>query len=510
MFVRKLMNRSGSTSVQIISKDHGRYRVVQTVGTAKDPDDIERLKQKALQIIHQPDRYQGKLFATQTKNDQVVENAIEVLSNAQVRTIGPELIFGTLFDRIGFDQIKDGLFRHLVISRLAWPLSKLKTCDHLYRYNGTVMHVDTVYKFLDRLSDHHKEQAEQIAYEHTKKRLGNISVVFYDMTTLYFETEDEDDLRKIGLSKDGKFQHPQIMLGLLVGEEGLPIGYDIFEGNTFEGHTLLPTLKQIQQKYDFRQPVVVADAAMLSKNNLNDLKHAKYQFIIGARIKNETEEMKRKILERSKGMKDGDSFILKRKDGTRLIVTYSDKRARKDAHNREKGLRRLKKHLKTGRLTKSSINNRGYNKFLTLEGELNVSLNEEKIATDEMWDGLKGYVTNTRFSAKRVSENYSHLWQIEKAFRISKTDLRIRPVYHYKKRRIEAHICIAFVAYIIYKELEMLLKRKGIKMSAKRAGELTQNMYALHYTLPDSNEHRQKILNMDEEQRLLYNVIYRR
>ena len=164
--------------------------------------------------------------------------------------------------------------------------------------------------------------------------------------------------------------------------------------------------------------------------------------------------------------------------------------------------------MKTGRLTKAHLNRRGYNKFLTLGGEVTVRIDSTKVEADRRWDGLKGYLTNTDLDAALVIENYSHLWKIEKAFRISKTDLRIRPIYHHRQRRIEAHLCIAFVAYTIYKELEMLLKRKKIDMSAKRAGELTQMMYALHYTLPDSKEERQFILNMDAEQQLVYNAAH--
>lgn len=154
------------------------------------------------------------------------------------------------------------------------------------------------------------------------------------------------------------------------------------------------------------------------------------------------------------------------------------------------------------------MNDRGYNKFLTIEGEMTVRIDEQKVAEDKRWDGLKGYLTNTRLAAKKITENYSHLWQIEKAFRISKTDLRIRPVYHYRRRRIESHLCIAFVAYAIFKELEMLLKKHGIEMSAQRAGELTRNMYELHYSLPDSNDPRQLILKMDDEQQTLYRCVH--
>jgi transposase len=508
MFARKINNRSGSVSVQIISKDCGCYRVVRTIGTSKDPVEIDRLWKKAQNFLHGVDRRQGKLFDIQTPADTAVQQTIESLANAGVRVIGPELIFGALFDRIGLDQVPDELFRHLVIARLAYPTSKLKTVDYLYRYKGVSLSVGALYASLDRLRSRYKEQIEGIVYEHTRKRLGRVSVVFYDMTTLYFEAEDEDDLRKVGFSKDGKFQHPQIMLGLLVGRDGLPIGYGIYEGNTFEGHTLLPALRRIEKKYGFQRPVVVADAAMLSSANLRALASAQYRFIIGARIKAESLSIKQEILAKAPGMADGDSFVIRREGGLRLVVTYSDKRAAKDSADRTRGLARLARRVKTGRLTKQSINNRGYNKFLSIEGAASIRIDEGKVEADERWDGLKGYLTNTKLSAGAITENYSHLWQIEKAFRISKTDLRIRPIYHYRKRRIEAHLSIAFAAYAVYKELEMLLKKKGIRMSASRAGELTHNMYELHYTLPDSKDSKQQILNMDEQQQLLYNAIH--
>lgn len=420
------------------------------------------------------------------------------------------MIFGRIFDQIGFSVIPDKLFRHITIARLAYPTSKLKTIDYLYRYQGIGMEIDAVYRFLDRLNDKYKETAEKTAFQYTKKTLRQVSVVFYDMTTLYFETEDEDDLRKIGFSKDGKFQNPQIMLGLLVGENGYPIGYDIFKGNTFEGHTLIPTLQKIQEKYGFENPTVVADAALLSKDNLDDLRKEKHSFIIGARIKNETEKIKDKILRKAEGMENGDCFFVRKSDGIKLIITYSDKRKRKDAYNRERGLRKLKKRIKSGYLTKENVNSRGYNKFLSLKGEIEIGIDENKIKEDEKWDGLKGYITNTKFSCKKVIENYAHLWQIEKAFRISKTDLRIRPVYHYLQRRIEAHICIAFVAYTIYKELERLLKKYKVEFSAKRAAELTHNMYEIIYTLPNSKKIEKTILKMDEEQQRLYDIIWKK
>jgi len=238
MFVRKNHNLSGTTSVQIISKQSGKYKVMETVGTSRNPEEIEKLAVEAQNKIDFPTD-QPQLLSILSQTDLAIKNFIDNLSNLQIRTAGPEIILGTLFDRIGFNAINDSLFRDIVITRLVYPTSKLKTVDYLRRYRGVKIEVDSIYRFLDKLNKSYKETAERIAFEYTKRTLKNITVVFYDMTTLYFETEDEDDLRK-----NGKFQNPQIMIGLLVGEKGYPIGYDIFEGNVFEGHTLLTSALQ--------------------------------------------------------------------------------------------------------------------------------------------------------------------------------------------------------------------------------------------------------------------------
>lgn len=506
MFVRRKKNKSGSVTVQIVDKSKG-YRIVRVIGTAREQDKIDYFVEKAHHIIRTCGGKQAELFTYQTPEEAVVRRYLRQLSNEQVCVVGPELVFGELFDRLGFGTIAEDLFRHIVVARLAYPVSKVKTVDYLYRYQGVTTEISSIYRFLDRLSDTYKETVERLAFEYSRSVLGSIRVVFYDMTTLYFETEEEDDLRKIGFSKDGKFQHPQIMLGLFVGEHGYPIGYDIFEGNVFEGHTLLPTLAKIRDKYGLGKPVVVADAALLSRDNLKALAKEGYSFIIGARIKNESVEIQQRILAQARGMKDQQGFEVQKADGTRLIVTYSDQRRKKNAYARERGLARLRQKIKSGLLTKEHINNRGYNKFLTLTGNLTVSIDEEKVKADRRWDGLKGYITNTELPLDKIVENYRQLWQIEKAFRISKTDLRIRPVYHYRRKRIEAHICIAFVAYTIYKELERLLDKYQAGFSPKRAAELTHTMYALNYQSPNSYCPERFILKMDVEQQVLYDII---
>ena len=490
MFIRKKKNKSGSVSIQILTKIDRRNKLVKTVGCAKTKREEELLVILAKSEL---ERILGSQPLFVEHDDLVVESFVEGISNDDFQIIGTELILGKIYDKIGFPQ--DGCpnyFKNLVLCRLVYPGSKLKTVDYFKRHLNIDISVYTVYRFLDKLNEELKPQVEQITFEYSKKILkGKIGVVFYDMTSLYFEAAQEDDYRIAGFSKDGKHQHPQIMIGLLVSNHGYPIGYQIFEGNTSETKTLIPVLQMFQEKYNIIKPIIVADSALLSQKNIDALRDHEYEYILGGRIKNESTGIKDKILDLK--IEEGKPKELNHKNG-RLIISYSKKRARKDKTNRTKGIKRLEKKIKSGKLTKAHINNRGYNKYLALTGDVKITIDYDKYNADSAWDGLKGYITNTKLTKSKVLENYSQLWQIEKAFRISKSDLRIRPIFHRLQRRIEAHICICFCSYAVYKELERLLRKNEIEISPEKALSQIKEIRQLTYVLPRSNKTKTKIL----------------
>jgi transposase len=502
MFIRKKKNSSGSISVQILIKVGRRNKLLKTVGCAKTKREEELL---LLLAKTEMARIQGSQPLFEEHDDLVVDTFVDSIANNHLKIVGTELILGKIYQKIGYpDGGCPNYFKSLVLCRLVYPGSKLKTINYFKQHFKTDVSVYTVYRFLDELNSKLKPEIEQITFKATKKLLrGSIGVVFYDMTTLYFEASDEDDYRIAGFSKDGKHQQPQIMIGLLVSNQGYPIGYQIFEGNTSETKTLIPVLEAFRDKFNIGKPVIVADAALLSEKNIHALQENGYEYILGARLKNESEDIKQKV--RGLELEADKPRELKNKYG-RLIVSYSAKRAYNDRKNREKGLKRLEKKVKSGKLTKEHINNRGYNKYLELSGEVNISIDYKKFEADSAWDGLKGYVTNTHLSRKNVIGNYSQLWQVEKAFRISKTDLRIRPIFHRLKNRIEAHICICFTAYAIYKELERLLKKNNVDLSAEKAIEQIKEIRQLSYTLPRSRLVKTKILQPTEIQARLLNL----
>ena len=340
---------------------------------------------------------------------------------------------------------------------------------------------------MDKLHDIYKDHVQQISIEHTKKILGGeIGIVFYDVTTLYFESDLSDELRERGFSKDGKHAHPQVVLGLLVSKGGYPLSYSLFNGSQYEGKTMIPVVEDFVTRYNLKNFVVVADSGLMNKSNISLLESNGYKYIIGAKIKNEIQEIKQWLLSLEK--QDGAFYELGKLPHSRLIVSYSEKRAKKDAYNREKGIKRLQKSYRSGHITKENINKRGYNKFLEISDNVKVTINNDKINEDKKWDGLKGYITNTNLSLSETYEQYSELWQIERAFRITKGTLELRPMFHFTPKRIEAHVCICFVAYKVYKELERILRLKGITLSVDKVMDIAKTITTLKIHLPISNK----------------------
>lgn len=483
-------------SVQVIDKSSGSYKLLKTIGSSKFPEEVDQLYNQGLEFIK---TYQGQQTLTFPEQDftETVKSSIK-----SIDIEGINLLLGRIYSSIGFDQVSSSLLKQLVIIRLTHPASKLKTTQHLKRYFSIAISEDKIYRYLDKLYLEQKEAIQHISYQHTLGILnGIISVVFYDVTTIYFQIDDEDQIRKRGFSKEGKHQNPQIVLGLLVSVDGYPLAYEIHEGNKFEGHTMLPVIDAFKAKYKLDNLVIVADSGLLSGSNIRDLQEKGYEFILGARIKNESKAIKEQIL--TLRLANGQSDIIKKDGGLKLIVSYSDNRAKKDRHNRERGLQKLEKKVESGKLTKSSINNRGYNKYLKIDGNVKISIDRTKYEADAGWDGLKGYLTNTGLTKDEVIENYSHLWKIEKAFRISKHDLKIRPIYHRLQKRIEAHITINFAAYKVYKELERLLAEKNAEISCEEAIEVAKTIYAVKITDPGTGNTSKQTLLLTEEQKYL-------
>jgi Transposase len=490
MFIRRKKNPSGIVSIQVIDKGTGKYRVLKTIGSSSDPDMVEELYQQGLHWI---DGYGGQLnlFPESKQEAQAIrerEKTLRMLSNIDNILInGTQLILDRVFESVGFNAIKDDVLRQLVVTRLCQPTSKSGTVDYLKSYYDEDVNLSKIYRYLDKLYNTQQEKIQQISVEHTRRILGGrIGIVFYDVTTLYFETDYSDELRQTGFSKDGKHSQPQVVLGLLVSMDGYPLAYSIFNGSQYEGYTMIPVVEDFVRRFELEDFVVVADSGLMNSKNIALLESGGYKYIIGARIKNENKDIKTWILSLDK--QDKSFYEYTKPDGSRLIVGYSITRAKKDAYNREKGIRRLEKAYSKGAITKENINKRGYNKFLDIDNNVKVAINRDKIEEDKQWDGLKGYLTNTSLTPNSVCDQYNGLWVVERSFRVTKGTLEMRPMFHFTPKRIQAHVCICFVAYKVYKELERILKINGVSLSVDKVLYIAKTITTIKIRLPQSRQ----------------------
>lgn len=454
MYVRKVKAKK-ATFFQIGQKIKGKFVLIKHVGSASTPEGIEALQLKALEELNRIKLYrQPSLFP-----DFNTPPTRAKLINWRIT--GFHQVFGHIYDVIGFPK---SLLRDLVIARIAYPKSKLATVRYLNQYLGTKLAVDKVYRFLDTLN---KDELTKIAFEFVSKKNNGIALIFYDVTTLYFESFDEDNLRKKGFSKDHKNELPQIVIGLFVDKDGYPFDFNFYEGSTFEGHTFPKAIKALTEKYQFNDLVVVADAGMLSENNIRFLEVEKLHYIVGARLKGSSEKFKEQIFIHDfiKEPTFETTCTIKLQTGEvtdkRLIIDFSEKRARKDQFNREKLIQKLEARL----ASKKEVIKKS--KYLILKNQGTVTgIDQEKIVQDERHDGLKGYWTNLKveIKPKEIIDQYHNLWKVEKAFRMSKSDLEARPVFHRKQKRINGHLLICFCSLLILKETESILKPTDISL----------------------------------------------
>ena len=496
--VRKKKNQSGSISVQIVDRTNRGYKVVETLGCSDDETEIDKLHQKAILRINDLSQNLFSKSLDETSEKLLLKNLLSKLTTQDFIPIGDELIFGKIFNNIGCNNLfnnvksirkqedKNFLFKSLVISRLLYPGSKLELINYLSYFKNIDITSDKIYRFLDSLyQDEIKSRIETCVFEHTKKVMnGEIIVTFYDVTTLYFESESEDDLRRVGFSKEGKIARPQIQLGLFTTLEGYPLSFEVYEGNKYEGHTLIDVLKKFQDRFQLdKKPIVVADRGMLNNDNIAYLENNNYKYILAYKIKNISNDLKEEIknltfiddnvthnIEFKKVIPFADENDKKQTIhvNQRLVLSYSTQRAKKDKYNRNKAIQRLENKIKSSKtITKKDLKLSYYAKYIDLDdnnSKITFNINNQKIIEDEKLDGIKGFVTNDfTLTANEIIEHYNNQYEVERAFRISKTDLKIRPIYHRLETRIKAHILISFVSYAIYKEFDRKLKINDVK-----------------------------------------------
>ncbi len=491
LFIRKVRTASGATAVQVFRYAQSKRIIVRHIGSSHTDEELAVLCHEA-EIAREQLSLQPSLFPITEKPSKLLHEEHLRLSSVTHNFAYTALKKCSQLCGLAF---LPPLYQDLALMRIVEPASKLRTIELLVNYFGISHAERSIYRLLPKLLEY-KNAIENAAYQVAKEHFGeSFALVLYDVTTLYFEShEPDDELRVRGFSKDDKSKQPQIVVGLLVTPQGFPLRHETYKENTFEGHTMLNVVKQFQKCHPNSKPVVVADAAMLSQENMELLDADGYQYIVGARLANT-----------SKAFIESMTSNLKRRDGDLIrlpypnrpydvICSYSEKRAKKDKREFDKQVAKameLISQQEAGKRAKFVKKSDDHKDSFVLNGEL-----KEKA---EKLIGIKGYCTNipeSVLSNDQVVEYYHGLWRVEQAFRMSKTDLKTRPIFHYAHEAIRAHILLCFMGLMMGKFLEIktglsLRKVRDILWNVQEAhieDTLTGKRITLQTNITDFNE----------------------
>jgi len=480
MFVRIKPKPNGKKSIQIVESyrraDQVSQKIVRHVGQAITDREVEEMTRLAQSMINEmeTERQPNLPFLDPLKvlkeNPRKKESSdtvkIKNLREEQRIIDGIGDVFGKLYKDLKLDKLIGGthkdeqwndILESCVLARMANPVSKRRSASLLEEDFGIKIPLEKIYRMMDHVADRESDIKQRIAQTTLSLFQEQVDVLFFDVTTLSFESIETDELRAFGFSKDCKFKEVQVVLALVTTTKGLPITYKLFPGNTYEGGTLVEMVKDLQTQYAVNNILLVADRAMFNEENLSFMDSLGIQYIVAAKLKTLPKSLKSDILhaDYNEEVVGDELHWLKEFEhkSRRLVVGYSAKRAKKDAADRQRLVDRLMKKVKGDKIkVKDLIPNYGSKKYITVENS-SASINQEKIKADAQWDGFHGVITNaTDKTSSELLSRYRELWQIEEAFRISKHDLKMRPIFHWTENRIKAHIAICFLAFTLAKQ----------------------------------------------------------
>jgi len=460
---------------------------------------------------------------------------------------GVHEVAGHLYDELNYDKILKNekyskILKDLVLCRISNPASKLATSALLKRYYMKEHDVDTIYRTMDHVVDK-IDDIRLATFQSTASLLpGEVDIVLFDVTTLHFESIEKDELRNFGYSKNFRFNTTQVVLALATTTDGLPIGYELFEGNKAEVKTLIETIDDWKKKFKIKDVCFIGDRAMFSEANLQAMEEKNYNYIVAAKLRVLPEVMQEKLLQESSYVKatvgkdlswvgefnyhENDIVLLEAREAApstiatyrkhiknnekrRFVVSYNTNRARHDYKKRTSLLEKVGKQLHQTDNTAKLVSNAALKKYTSSKGKSQTSLDTAKVDEDARWDGFHGVITNIEkgtVDLAHILNQYRRLVKIEECFRISKTTLKMRPIYHWKPERIRAHVAICYMAFALLRQLEYrvkLLKKLSLSSIIEELNSVQSSIY-IHKTTKDRYRMPGSFSN---EARKIYNAI---
>jgi hypothetical protein len=525
-FVRKVRTASGAVAVQVITRRGRQVEQVEHVGSAHTDAELALLPSTARERMSpgQDVLDLGDLPVVPARMDDVADWTAEqtlplqpgtpaaggrpAVAGAGGRVVGTSAhllweVLTSAYTRLGFDVLGDGDFRAMVLARIVEPTSKAEVVRVLDEIGAPAVSLRSMFRSLARAqAQDYRGQLATAAWAHSVRASGTVALVLYDVTTLHFERPDEHELRKVGMSKEHRVD-PQVQVGLLVDPSGFPLEVHLFEGDKAETTTLIPVLTAFQKRHDVSDVVVVADAGMLSAANFNALEDAGFSFIVGSRITKAPYDLADHFERHGNYFTDGQVLESTREMGTgkaararRVVYQWKFQREQHDinAINAINAMIARAEKIADGRAPMKKA------RFLKVTGTTK-ALDQATIDRARQLAGFQGYVTNlpaSTMDGAAVIPAYHDLWRVEQSFRMTKGDLRARPVFHHQREAIEAHLTVVFAALAVARHLQDATgtTTKKIIATLRTARSATIEINGQRLTLdPDLTDATRKILN---------------
>lgn len=444
------------------------------------------------------------------KNERLKESALDKIKKIEADNFEKEglvrknygyLVYEKIWQELGISRwIKDiktrskieieEILKQLVFQRLLTPSSKKSAYDHRENYvdfrNDLIL--EDYYRVLDIIYDE-KEKLEKHLNNTLKKKFNReLNVVLYDVTTYYFESVKKDEIKGFGFSKDNKVNQVQVVMGLLIDNNGIPVSYELYPGNTSEFSTLYLVIKDLKEKYKLKKVIVAADRGLNSGKNLFLLKELGLDYVMAYKLKGAKKEIKEKLFEDGYTVEKEFKYKLIehvkeiRIDGKtekiqgNLLLGYSEKRAKKDKADRQRLLDKADRLLNNTSMMKQELKKGGKKFIKVTKGNLDIELDIKQIEEAEKMDGFFAIeYSQKELTGREVREIYGSLWKIEDSFRVLKTNLEARPIFVWSEKRIRAHFLICYLALVIERYLEKLLKDNNVNLSTAKIQEAIRN-----------------------------------
>jgi len=486
MFVRRQVKADGTNIITIVDKSTGKYKMFKYIGQSKDPLEADKMEMQARQMLSQMSDPELPLFSAGV--DSAIMDFVESSEKNNLQMVGPEIVYGSIYDSLGYGALKNVMLRSMVVSRCFSGGSAMDTVDYLSQYTKNDYPLSDVYSTLDAVCYRSKEDLKdtaRLALERVNLTKPNKEQQYYLFVDfLPYEDPTLDQLALLKRKKVPASSPMKVCLLVLVDSTGSPVGYDTCTAAALKGKRLYSLASSLVKRYSLEMDwlTIVAGTDILSKAVIEVFEKKNIKYLM------------------STGLKHGSVS-----DDQSSLMARNASLAAQDAKKRELALEKLQKKIDLGQVTPANINNKGNNRFLKLEGD-KIVIDTEKVAQESKLDGMQVYSSNLDCSSDEILSLYATLDKVKGAFCMNRADLLFRPVIHRAKNRIEGHICLCFMAYAISCKLESLLSKEGISMA--EAKDAITNMLQLDYTVQENDRRKRTLVRMDSVQKKLYELSY--